>query len=120
MVAFAVAAASITSASVLSLAFSGDYLLQFITVPSVLAALVFVVVVGFINFYGISESVRLNLIFTCIEITGLLLIVLIGIVTLGTGTGEPARAFEFKEGASILPAYPRRHGAVVLRLDRLR
>ena len=103
MVAFAVAAASITSASVLSLAFSGDYLLQFITVPSVLAALVFVVVIGLINFYGISESVRLNLIFTCIEITGLLLIVLIGIVTLGTGTGEPARAFEFKEGGSIIP-----------------
>ena len=120
MVAFAVAAASITSASVLSLAFSGDYLLQFITVPSVLAALVFVVVIGLINFYGISESVRLNLIFTCIEITGLMLIVLIGIVTLGTGTGEPARAFEFKEGTSLHTAHPRRHGAVVLRLDRLR
>ena len=104
MVAFAVAAASLTSASVLSLAFSGDYLLQFISVPSVLAALVFVVVIGFINFYGISESVRLNLIFTCIEITGLVLIVVIGFVALGAGTGEPARAFEFKEGASILPA----------------
>jgi basic amino acid/polyamine antiporter, APA family len=104
MVAFAVAAASLTSASVLSLAFSGDYLLQFITVPSVLAALVFVVVIGFINFYGISESVRLNLIFTCVEITGLVLIVLIGIVALGSGTGEPARAFEFKEGTSLLPA----------------
>jgi len=104
MVAFAVAAASLTSASVLSLAFSGDYLLQFITVPSVLAALVFVVVVGLINFYGISESVRLNLIFTCIEITGLLIIVIIGAVALGSGTGDPARAFEFKEGTSLLPA----------------
>jgi basic amino acid/polyamine antiporter, APA family len=104
MVAFAVAAASLTSASVLSLAFSGDYLLQFITVPSVLAALVFVVVIGFINFYGISESVRLNLIFTCVEITGLVLIIVIGFVALGSGTGEPARAFEFKEGTSILPA----------------
>ena len=104
MVAFAVAAASITSASVLSLAFSGDYLLQFVSVPSVLAALVFVVIIGLINFYGISESVRLNLAFTCVEITGLLLIVLIGIVTLGTGTGEPARAFEFKEGVSLVPA----------------
>jgi APA family basic amino acid/polyamine antiporter len=104
MVAFAVAAASLTSASVLSLAFSGDYLLQFISVPSVLAALVFVVVIGFINFYGISESVRLNLIFTCVEITGLVLIVVIGFVALGSGTGDPARAFEFKEGTSILPA----------------
>src|ERR671911_266248 len=103
MVAFAVAAARPTSASGLSLAFSSGYLLPFITVPSGLAALVFVVVIGFINFYGISESVRLNLVFTCIEITGLLLIVLIGIVTLGSGTGEPARAFEFKEGGSIIP-----------------
>jgi basic amino acid/polyamine antiporter, APA family len=60
--------------------------------------------VGCINFYGISESVRLNLAFTCVEITGLLLIVAIGVVTLGTGTGEPARAFEFKEGASLIPA----------------
>src|ERR687898_772698 len=104
MVAFAVAAASLTSASVLSLAFSGDYLLQFINVSSVLAALVFVVVIGFINFYGISESVRLNLVFTCVEITGLVLIVVIGFVALGAGTGEPARALEFKEGTSILPA----------------
>ncbi|HEY6582127.1 MAG TPA: APC family permease, partial [Rubrobacter sp.] len=77
---------------------------QFISFPSVLAALVLVVIIGFINFYGISESVRLNLAFTCIEITGLLLIVLIGVVTLGTGAGEPARAFEFKEGVSLLPA----------------
>src|SRR5919107_1098402 len=104
MVAFAVAAASLTSAGVLSLAFAGDYLLQFINVPSVLAALAFVVVIGFINFYGISESVRLNLVFTCVEITGLVLIVVIGVVALGSGTGEPARAFEFKEGVSLLPA----------------
>jgi basic amino acid/polyamine antiporter, APA family len=104
MVAFAVAAASLTSASVLSLAFSGDYLLQFIDVSSVLAALVFVVVIGFINFYGISESVRLNMVFTCIEITGLVLIVVIGFVALGAGTGDPARALEFKEGTGILPA----------------
>src|ERR687896_342574 len=96
MVAFAVAAASLTSASVLSLAFSGDYLLQFITVPSVLAALVFVVVIGFINFYGISESVRLNLVFTCIEITGLLLIVLIGIddsVNVAEEVRHPSRIY---------------------------
>ena len=88
MVPFAVAAASLTSASVLSLAFSSDYLLQFISFPSVLAALVLVVIIGFINFYGISESLRLNLAFTCIEITGLLLIVLIGVVTLGTGASR--------------------------------
>ncbi len=104
IVAFAVAASSITSACVLTLAFSGDYLSQFINVPTLLSAVVFLVVVSFINFYGISESVRINVVLTCVELFGLLLIVLIGVAALGTGTGDPGRAFEFKEGSAVLPA----------------
>lgn len=103
MVAFAVMASSITSACTLTLAFSGDYLSQFVGVPILVAAVVFLIVVSFVNFYGISESVRINVVLTCVEVFGLLLIVLIGIVALGGGTGDPGRAFEFKEGASVLP-----------------
>src|SRR5919107_2484396 len=104
MVAFAVMSSGITSASTLTLAFSGDYLSQFINVPIIGAAVVFMLVITAINFYGISESVRINVILTCVEITGLLIIILIGIAALGTGTGDPGRAFEFKEGTSVLGA----------------
>ena len=104
MVAFAVMASGITSACTLTLAFSGDYLAQFITVPVIGAALVFMVLIGFINFYGISESVRINVILTCVEITGLVLIVVIGANALAGGHGDPGRAFEFKEGTSVLGA----------------
>jgi basic amino acid/polyamine antiporter, APA family len=104
MVAFAVAASSLFSAGTLSRAFAGDYLKQFINVPTVAVALVFIVIVGLINFWGISESVRINMVFTLIEVFGLLLIVLIGIVALSTGSGEPSRAFEFKEGTSVFLA----------------
>jgi basic amino acid/polyamine antiporter, APA family len=104
MVAFAVMASGITSACTLTLAFSGDYLSQFISVPIIGAAVVFMLLITAINFYGISESVRINVILTCVEITGLLLIILIGIAALGTGTGDPGRAFEFKEGTSVLGA----------------
>ena len=104
MVAFAVMASGITSACTLTLAFSGDYLAQFITVPVIGAALVFMVLVGCINFYGISESVRINVILTCVEITGLVLIVVIGAAALAGGHGDPGRAFEFKEGTSVLTA----------------
>ena len=104
MVAFAVMASGITSACTLTLAFSGDYLAQFISVPIIGAALVFMVLVGFINFYGISESVRINVILTCVEITGLILIVVIGAAALAGGHGDPGRAFEFKEGTSVLTA----------------
>jgi amino acid transporter len=104
MVAFAVMASGITSACTLTIAFSGDYLNQFISVPIVAAALVFMLVVGLVNFYGISESVRINVALTSVEIFGLLLIVLIGVLVLLGGTGDPGRAFEFKEGSSLLPA----------------
>ncbi|HSL01326.1 MAG TPA: APC family permease [Rubrobacteraceae bacterium] len=101
MVAFAVVMSGVTSASALSIAFGGDYMAQFITVPTVLVALVFIVLVALINFRGISESVKVNATFTVIEVFGLLLIVLIGVVALSAGTGDPGRAFEFKGDASI-------------------
>ena len=104
MVAFAVMASGITSACTLTLAFSGDYLAQFITVPVLGAALVFMILINLINFYGISESVRINVILTIVEITGLLLIIIIGVGALFAGTGDPGRAFEFKEGTSVLTA----------------
>ena len=104
MVAFAVMASGITSACTLTLAFSGDYLAQFISVPVIGAALVFMLLITAINFYGISESVRINVVLTIVEITGLALIIIIGIAALGTGTGDPGRAFEFREGTSVLTA----------------
>ena len=104
IVAFAVAASSITSACVLTLAFSGDYLSQFVNVPTLVAAILFLALVSFINFYGISESVRINVVLTCVELFGLFLIILIGVLALGGGTGDIGRAFEFKEGSAAIPA----------------
>jgi amino acid transporter len=104
MVAFAVMASGITSACTLTLAFSGDYLSQFISVPIVAAALGFMALVGLINFYGISESVKINVVLTSVEIFGLLLIILIGVLAILAGEGNPGRAFEFKADASVLGA----------------
>src|SRR5215212_10127345 len=63
IIAFAVAASSLFSAGALSRAFGGDYLKQFINVPTGAVALVFVAIVGLVNFWGISESVRINVVF---------------------------------------------------------
>ena len=106
MVAFAVMASGVTSASTLSRAFGGDYLKVFVDVPVALTALVFIVVVACINFRGISESVKLNLGLTAIEVTGLLLICLIALAAVvdgaaGTDTG---RAFDFKADESVIGA----------------
>ncbi len=63
-----------TSATTLARGFGGDYLKVFVDIPIVLTAIVFLLVVAAINFRGITESVKLNLVLTTIEFGGLLLI----------------------------------------------
>jgi amino acid transporter len=101
MVAFAVMASGITSAATLSRAFAGDYFGEFLDVPVIPVALVFIAVVALVNFRGISESVKLNMGLTAIEVTGLAIIILIGIVAFAGGDGEPSRNFEFSEDSSV-------------------
>jgi len=101
MVAFAVMASGITSASTLSRAFGGTYLAEFITVPTVIAALVFIVFVAFVNARGIAESIKLNLALTTIEVGGLILVVIIAAAALGEPQADPGRAFDLKEGSTI-------------------
>jgi APA family basic amino acid/polyamine antiporter len=101
VVAFAVLASGISSASAVARAFGGRYLQEFVAAPEVPVAILFIAVVALINFRGISESVRINMLLTLIELSGLLLIILIGAVTLAGGTGDPGRAFTFKEGANV-------------------
>ena len=104
MIAFAVMASGIASASTLARGFGGDYLSEFIEMPVQLAALIFIAVIAVINLVGILLSVRLNVILTIVELGGLLLVVVIGAFALGDGVGEPSRAFEFKEGVAPLAA----------------
>ena len=104
MIAFAVMASGIASASTLARGFGGDYLSEFIEMPVEMAALIFIAVIAVINLVGILLSVRLNVILTVVELGGLLLVVVIGAFALGDGIGEPSRAFEFKEGAAPLAA----------------
>lgn len=101
LVAFGVMASGITSAATLATAFGGRYLHEFVSVPTVLAALVFITVVAAINFRGISESVRVNIVLTCVELGGLLLICVIAAAALIDGVGDPGRALTFKEGESV-------------------
>jgi amino acid transporter len=98
LVTFAVMASGITSAATLSRAFAGDYLGEFITIPTTVAAVIFIAIVALINFRGIRESVRTNVVLTLVEILGLVIIVVIGIFALGDAGTDVGRNFEFKEG----------------------
>ncbi|WP_433364610.1 APC family permease [Streptosporangium sp. CA-115845] len=95
IVAFAVMMSGITSASAAARAFGGNYLAEFVTLPVVVGAFIFLGLVTLVNFAGISESIKVNVVLTIIEAFGLLVIIAIGIYALLSGDGEPSRALEF-------------------------
>jgi amino acid transporter len=107
MVAFAVICSGLASAGAAARAFGGTYLaailgLEELSVPAaIVVAILFVVVLSIINFIGISESLKTNLVLTIIELTGLLLIILIGVLALVGGGAQPARALEFSGDAGL-------------------
>jgi APA family basic amino acid/polyamine antiporter len=104
MVAFAVMCSGLTSAATLSRAFGGDYLSEFVSIPTLVVSFALLVVIAAINSRGIGESVKVNVGFTLIELTGLVLVVIIGLAAVLDGIGETSRAFDIKEGESLVPA----------------
>jgi len=102
MIAFAVMASGITSASTLARGFGGDALAQFVDIKVIPVAIAFLIVVAIVNMRGIAESVKLNAFLTCVEVGGLLLIVVIGVAALGDSSADFGRNFEFKDGVSPL------------------
>src|SRR3954451_1359768 len=106
MVAFAVMASGLPSAATLSRAFAGDYLSAFVDVHSLPVALAFIAVVALVNFRGIAESAKLNVVLTCIELTGLVLVIVVGFGAIAGGGSDvdAGRALDFKEGGSVIAA----------------
>lgn len=93
-------AAGVTSAAGLALAFAGDYLRAFLDVPTVPAAMVFLVLVACLNARGISESVKSNTVMTVIELSGLIIVVVAVGMMVGRGGGDASRIAEFPSGTS--------------------
>jgi len=68
-------------------------------------ALAFVALITIINLIGITESVVINVVMTFIELTGLVIIIVIGVVALVEGVNDPAVLLQFSgdgDGGPIL------------------
>ena len=97
LVGFAVMCSALTSVAAASRAFSG-YFQELAAVPLLVLVPLFILGLAYVNFRGVGESVKLNVAMTCVELAGLLIVILIGAWALGQGIGEPARALEFNAG----------------------
>jgi amino acid transporter len=103
IVAFAVMSSGITSAATASRAFAANLatIAGFdaaggLTVT--LIALGFMALVAIVNFRGVAESLKMNVLLTTVELTGLLIIIVIGFWAIGTGQGDVSRVLTFDTG----------------------
>ncbi len=111
IVAFAVMCSGITSASTAARAFAANmsHALGLNLAGGVgitLLGLGFMAAVAAINFRGVGESLWANVVLTCVELTGLLIIIFIGLSAIGAGQGDVSRVLEFKtagDGSAFWP-----------------
>ncbi len=72
-------------------------------VPALLVTLVFVAVLTLVNFVGITESVVVNLVMTLVEVSGLVLVLVIGVIVLARGDADLGVLVSFSaEGNPVL------------------
>jgi basic amino acid/polyamine antiporter, APA family len=98
LVTFAIMASGVTSATFAASRVGGAYFTGLTGVenpPMVLIGIVAILLVAAINLWGVAESVRVNVVITIIELTGLLFIIGVGVFVLGGGDGTPSQAFDF-------------------------
>jgi amino acid transporter len=108
IVTFIVMCSGITSASTASRAFAANLGAGFgIELPNAVVMLIamgFMLMVMAINFRGVSESVKTNVVLTLVELSGLVMVILIGFWAIAGGNADFSRVvmFETPEDKSLL------------------
>ena len=101
IVCFTVMCSGLTSASSASKAFAGNFgEATHIDLPEggaglLLVALAFMALIAAVNFRGVGESVKANVVLTLVELSGLLIIIGIGVWAIGGGKGDAAPLTDF-------------------------
>jgi basic amino acid/polyamine antiporter, APA family len=105
LVAFTVMSSGITSASTAANAFAGfvndGFKLGFEvggTAITVLA-IAFMLLVAAVNFRGVGESVRLNVVLTLVELSGLLLVIFVGLYAMVGGNADFSEVVVFESSS---------------------
>jgi basic amino acid/polyamine antiporter, APA family len=110
IVCFIVMSSGITSASAASRAFAvnltAGFGLELGNVGVLLIAIGFILLVMLVNFIGVSQSVKVNVVLTLVELSGLLMVILIGLWAVLGGQGDFSRvvAFETPEDKAVFLA----------------
>ena len=108
LVCFVVMCSGITSASTASRAFAANLAVGVgLELPDIAVmgiAMGFMLLVMLVNFRGVSESVKTNVVLTLVELSGLVLVILVGFTAIAGGNADFSRVvmFETPEDKSLL------------------
>jgi amino acid transporter len=100
LLTFAVMCSGLTSASSASKAFSENFFAAVGIDTSrgsvlMVVALAFMTLIALVNLRGVGESVKTNVVLTCVELSGLLIVIAVGAWALAHGNGDTSRLTEF-------------------------
>ncbi|MGW6276367.1 APC family permease [Kribbella sp. NPDC055071] len=100
LLTFAVMCSGLTSASSASKAFAANFFSAADIDPGrgsllMITALAFMTLIALVNLRGVGESVKANVVLTCVELSGLLIVIGIGAWALLSGDGDPSRLTDF-------------------------
>jgi len=96
LIGWLTAITSIITAATVALGFGG-YFAEFVNIPIIISAIGLLVILSIVNFIGIRESAWTNTVFTIIEASGLILIIVIGFTF---ASPEPVNYIESPTGFS--------------------
>jgi APA family basic amino acid/polyamine antiporter len=100
LLTFAVMCSGLTSASSASKAFAANFFSAAHIDPDrgavlMITALAFMTLIALVNLRGVGESVKANVVLTCVELSGLLIVIGIGAWALIGGDGDTSRLTDF-------------------------
>ncbi|WBQ01969.1 APC family permease [Kribbella sp. CA-293567] len=100
LLTFAVMCSGLTSASSASKAFAENFFKATKIDPErgtvlMITALAFMALIALVNLRGVGESVKANVVLTCIELSGLLIVIGVGAWALAHGDGDTSRLTQF-------------------------
>jgi len=73
----------VISSSTVALGFGG-YLMPYVGVSEAFTAILLILLLSLVNFWGIKESVKVNIVLTLLEVSGLILVILFGVGYFGS------------------------------------